>query len=153
MSQVLSIRFSTNLSSGQISGFLSEWEQLGTWQAHSDRVYDLYPHSGGSLLLNCLETELEITGYPEDDALEFIDAYAGRHAGELLYEGEPMAKVQPIAKGTGLGAIFKTGRGIGGFLIMLVTIVALPAFLLIAVVRLIFYVGGDLLAARGKTRE
>lgn len=153
MSQVISIRFPATLSAGQISGFLSEWEHFGTWKAHAERSYDLQPQAGESLLLNCLETELEFTGYPEDAVYEFIEAYAGRHNGELLYEGEPVANAQAVLEAGRPGAIAKAGRGIAGFFIVVFTILALPVVLLVAFVRLIYFMGGALLAERGKARK
>lgn len=153
MSQVISIRFPATLSAGQISGFLSEWEQFGTWEAHAERAYDLRPQAGESLLLNCLETELEFTGYPEDAVYEFIEAYAGRHGAELLYEGEPVENVEAVLEATRPGAVRKAGRGIAGFFIVVFTILALPVLALVAFVRLIFFMGGALVAERGKARK
>jgi len=148
MSHVLSIRFPVNLSSDQVAAFLSAWEQVGTWKADSERAFELHPHVGETLLLNCLETDMDITGYPEDSTFEFIEGFAERHGGELLYEGEPIREEASASGWKALGPAAKAGNGIAGVFVVLFTIVALPVFALIFVVRLAFLIGGAVLRHR-----
>ena len=138
MSQVLSIRFSTNpLQQAEV--FLGEWAHIGTWLPITDGSYELHSHSGDNLLLTVAETELEITGYTHDETVSFIQEFSKRFGGELLHDGEPLQDEQNVSRWKALGPFTKAAAIVGIILLLPLIIIALPVLLLVFFSRLAFH--------------